>query len=126
MNGAKLETEEILKSAGNPRSPLIGGDPGKVHVVDQYTALAGLVEAAQQFDERALAGAVLSDDGDDRAGRQLQIDVLQHQAFGARISKGHVVEADASSKPSGRRSIRMLSERSGVVLEPRHAAGAIE
>ena len=54
-----------------------------------------LVEAAEQLDERRLAGAVLADDRDRRPGRQIERDVAQHVGRGAGVAKRHALELDA-------------------------------
>ena len=66
-----------------------------------------------------LAGAVLADDGDDRAARQRQRDVVEDEPLAAGIGERHAIERDAVGEPVGRRSIGGRRERRGVVLEPR-------
>ena len=71
-------------AAGMPaRSRAVDGDPPRRRVV----------EAAQQLDERRLAGAVLADEGDDRARRQREVDVVEHDAVAAGVGEGHALEA---------------------------------
>src|SRR5439155_10397038 len=77
MARAEFETKEVLERAGETRSPFVGRDPREIQSVDQNAPLVGLVEAAQQLHERALAGAVLSDNGHHRTGLQLQADIVQ-------------------------------------------------
>ena len=64
----------------------------------------------EQLHERRLAGAVLADDGDDRAGRQREVDVVEHEALGAGIGERHVLEADAVGE-ARRRRLRPPSRR---------------
>ena len=91
----KLEAEEILKRAGQPRPPFVGANPRQIHAIDEDSPVVGLIHPAQQLHQRALAGPVFADDGDHRAGLQLQIDVVEHAPLGSRIGEGHVLEADA-------------------------------
>ena len=44
-----------------------------------------LVHFGEQLDERGLPRAVLADDRDDRAGGQIEIHVVEHEAIGARV-----------------------------------------
>ena len=65
-------------------------------VVDEDRARRRLVHLRQQLDQRRLAGAVLADDRDDRAGRQRQRHVVEHDARSVPgIRERHVLEADA-------------------------------
>ena len=98
---AELEAEEVLERAGQARPPLVGGHAGERRVVDEDRARRRLVHLRQQLDQRRLAGAVLADDGDDRAGRQRQRHVVEHQARRARVGERHVLEADAAASAGG-------------------------
>ena len=69
--GAELEPEEVLERAGQPGPPPVGRHAGQVDAVDEDAAARRLVELGEQLHERGLAGAVLADDRDHRAGRQL-------------------------------------------------------
>ena len=69
---AKLETEEVLKRPGQAAAPLVRRHARQRRVVHEYAARRRLVHLREQLDQRRLAGAVLADDGHDRAGRQRQ------------------------------------------------------
>ena len=77
LPGDELEVDEVLKRSGDPLAPLRQRQEREVGAVDLDDSPRRFVEAAQQFDDRRLAGAVLADDGDRRAGRQGDVDVLQ-------------------------------------------------
>ena len=95
MPRAELEAEEILERARQARAPLVGRHARQRRVVDEDRARRRLVHLREQLDQRRLAGAVLADDGDDRARRQRQRHVVEHEPRRARIGERHVVEADA-------------------------------
>ncbi len=106
MARLKLEAEEILERAGEALAPVVGGNARQIHAVDQDAALRRLIQATQQFHQRALAGAVLADDRNDGAGVQLEVDVVEHFASGARIRERHVVETNAAAQPFRHRARR--------------------
>ena len=71
MPRPKLEPEEILECARQARPPLVGRHARQRRLVDEDRARRRLVHLGEQLDQRRLAGAVLADDRDDRAGRQI-------------------------------------------------------
>ena len=123
--GPELEAEEVLERARQPRAPLVRGHAGQLDAVHQDPAGGRLVELGEELHQRRLAGAVLADDGDDRAGGQLEIHIVQHQALGAGIGERDVLEADAVSEPRGHGQVGRCDQRGGVVLEPGEAPGAV-
>ncbi len=125
MAGLELEPEEVLERAGQPRAPFVGRHAGQLDAVDQDPARVRLVELGQEFDERRLAGAVLADDGDDRAGRQFEIYVVQHEPIGSGIGERDMLEADALREARGHGPVGRGDERGGVVLQPGEAAGTV-
>ena len=125
---AQLEAEEVLERAGQARRATRRPACAPASAPStRMRAARRLVELGQQLDQRRLAGAVLADERDDRAGRQVEVDVVEHQPLGARVGERHVVEADAVVRagraPAGRRS---ATSDGGVVLEPGQAPGAVE
>ena len=91
----ELEPEEVLKRAGEPRTPRIRRHARELDAVDQDAPAGRLIQAAQELHQRRLAGAVLPHDGDHRARLEMQVHVVEHEALGAGIGEGHVLEADA-------------------------------
>ncbi len=75
----QLEADEVLEHGGDARAPRREIELAKVDAVDLDRARLRIVQAAQQLGERRLAGAVLSDDGERRAGGNGEIEVLQHR-----------------------------------------------
>ena len=124
--GAELEAEEVLEGAGEPRAPVDGGNAREVGSIDEDAAARRLVHLRQQLDQRRLAGAVLADDRDHRAGRQIEIDVVEHEPLGAGIRKRDVIEADALGQALRAPADRPLptSDRR-IVLEPGQAPRGI-
>ena len=109
--GSELEAEEVLERAGQSRAPFVGGHAGELDVVDQDPAGVRLVELGEQFHQRRLACAVLADDGDDSAGGQFEIHIVQHEAIGPGISERDVLEADALGEAGGHGQVGRRDER---------------
>ena len=126
LAGAELEAEEILERAGQPRAPLVGRHARERRVVHEDRARRRLVHLREQLDQRRLAGAVLADDGDDRAGGQRQRHVVEHEPRRARDRRttrdrgGCRVRSRAGTGRSADGD-----ERRGVVFEPREAPRAV-
>ena len=101
----QLQTKEILKDGGKPRAPRIEVEFAQVDAVDLDGSALGVIQAAQEFRDRRLASAVLSDDGERRPGGNGQIQTIQHRRA-ARIGKRHVAESNLprGSLPGGSRS----------------------
>ena len=122
---AELEAEEVLEGAGEALAPLVGRHARQRLAVHEDRARRGLVELGEQLDERGLAGAVLADDGDDRARGQLERHVVQHEAVGAGVGEGDVIEADALAQLRRHGQVGVRDQRRRVVLEPGEALGAV-
>ena len=130
---AELEAEEVLERAGQPRAPLVGRHARQRRVVDEDRARRRLVHLRQQLDQRRLAGAVLADDGDDRAGGQRQRHVVEHEARRARVGERHVLEADAAGaarrapadRPTRRATPRSPRARRGAASRPSRSRAGI-
>ena len=120
--GAELEAEEVLERAGQARAPLVGRHARERRVVHEDRAGRRLVQLGEQLDQRRLAGAVLADDGDDRAGGQRQRHVVEHEARRARVGERHVLEADAAAHGGGHRHGR--PPRRATPRSPRARRGA--
>ena len=66
----------------------------RVAAVDEHAALRRLKEAADEVHERGFARAGLADDGDVRALRDLEAEVLQHVLAAVGVAEGDVLELD--------------------------------
>ena len=64
---------------------------GRHHRVELHGAGRGVIESRDQIQERGLAGAAGADDGDERPGRDFQIDAVEHAAR-RRVAVGAVAE----------------------------------
>ena len=69
LAGQQLEPAEVLEAGGGAVAPGHGVEVVQVDAVHGDGAGGGRVEPAQELDQRGLAGTVLADDGDARAGR---------------------------------------------------------
>ena len=93
--------------------------------VDQDLSAGGLVELAQQLDQRRLAGAVFTDDGDNGSGGKREVDVVQDETVAARVGERQALDADAGTQRIGRRQVCLGDERCRVVLQPGQTPGAV-
>ena len=64
---------------------------------------SGRVEAGEELDQRGLAGAVQPDDGDRRAGLDLEVEAVEHRLIGAGVAE---VTASNAIARLGRRAGR--------------------
>ncbi len=95
----QLEADEILEHRGHARAPRVEVERAQVDAVDLDRAGLRVVQAAQQFRERRLAGAVLADDRERRTGRNRQIETVEHRfARRRRIRERDVAEADLARR----------------------------
>src|SRR5262249_39439517 len=116
--GTQLEPEEVLIRPREPAPPSVRRDAREVDAVDEDAAAGRRVELRQQLDQGRLAGAVLPHDGDDRTGRQGEVDVREDGCAGARVREGDVVEPDALGDALGYGRVGLLGDGGGVVLQP--------
>ena len=70
---------------------LLERDLAHVHAVDGDAARADVVDARDEVDERRLAGAGGADDGERRAGRHVERDVVQDGTV--EVAEAHALEA---------------------------------
>ncbi|MDP9416816.1 MAG: hypothetical protein M3P48_03065 [Actinomycetota bacterium] len=70
--------------------------PAEIELIDQERPAGRAVEPAEELDQRALAGAVLADERDRRAGGEVQVDVLERRLRRAGVAEGDALERDAS------------------------------
>ena len=73
-----MELEDEADLAVAERRLLALAQPEDVDAVEQHRAAGRLVERAEDVQQRALADAGLSDDGDRLAGGDLEVEVDQH------------------------------------------------
>ena len=96
------EDVEVLQHHADAPPQLLAGDLVHVHAVHEHHAVAEVVEARQQADDGALAGAGGADDRQLAARRDVERDVLEHQVVLAgrcRIGEGHATELDLAAQP---------------------------
>ncbi len=80
------EQLNFLRHHGDLLAKTFLGDLAKIFAVDQNTAALGIIEALQQAHQSAFARSAGSDQGDGRAGRNVQIYVLQGPSILIRCS----------------------------------------
>ena len=91
------------KTAATPRPPGVEVELAQVDAVDLDRAGLRVVEPAEQLGERGLAGAVLADDGQRRAGGDRQVEALEHRPAAGRVGEGDIAEADLARRHAGGR-----------------------
>src|SRR6185503_2374778 len=67
-------------------------------VIDRDCALVGIVETTKQLEQRALAGAIRTDNRDDLSGRNRHREIVERFTAGVWVSKGDAFEIDAGLK----------------------------
>src|SRR5664279_1645096 len=67
----------------------------KVDSVKQNLALAWIVEAGNEFDDRGLALTIFTDQGDPFSGAKREIEVTEDATAGSGIGKGDISELKA-------------------------------
>ncbi len=100
VGGATLSRSESsyrtksLEDCGHAAAPLREVDVAQVDPVDLDRAGVGVVEATEQLGEGGLAGAVLADHRQARAGRDGQVEPAQDRPGARRVGEGDVAEPD--------------------------------
>ncbi len=87
------EQERLLGHHAELRAQRVQRDPAQVAAVDADRAVVGVVEAADQLGDGGLARAGLADEGHGLAGRDPQVDVVQHRPVGL-VSEAHAAQLD--------------------------------
>ena len=119
----QLEADEVLEHRRDARSPRREIELAQVDAVDLDRAGLRIVEAAQQLRERRLAGAVLADDGERRAGGNREVEVLRGRGGAAAgIRERHVAEADLARGHAAARAIARAAARRPAASPARAAA----
>ena len=88
------EQLKVLKHDREQRDVLVVVVLADVDAVEQDRALGGVVEAAEQLDERRLARAVFADDREPLADAELHRDMAQRVVLGAGVAERNVAEFD--------------------------------
>ena len=100
----QLEACEVLEDGGDPRAPRLDVQLAQVDAVRLDGAFLRLVQPAQQLGQGRLAGAVLADDGQRRAGGNREVEPVQHRrARPGGIGEAHAREADLARRQAGGR-----------------------
>ena len=105
----------------------------QVAAVDEDRTVGRVVEAREQLGDRRLAGARMADERDGRAGRDVEVDPVQHLAAGG-VAETDAVEPDVAEQPrqlagvSGVGHLRLLDEHLHDLVEggDRREEGAVE
>src|SRR5207237_7978276 len=86
LRGGGLVGDEVLEHGADLLAQLLGIELPDVDPVQKDVASRGVVEAAQQLDQRRLAGAVASDYGDGLARRDREAHVVERLCRCSRVA----------------------------------------
>ena len=90
------EEERIFEHDSDLAAKRGEGDVTHVDPVDQYPALRHVVEAGQQRGDRGLARSAGSDERDDLAGLDVQVELIEHRRA-PRVAEAHAFESDVAA-----------------------------
>nr|GFC24932.1 hypothetical protein [Tanacetum cinerariifolium] len=107
LAGGQLEAHEILENHADFLAQLGGVVLAQVVAIEQDAALAGVVEAGQQLDERGFARAVFAHQRQLFARVQLEAEVAQGPLFGVFVLKAHVLKREALPDGARKRPHRL-------------------
>ena len=118
----ELEAHEVLEDGGDAAAPAVDVQLAQVGPVDLHRAGDRFVEPAQQLGQGGLAGAVLPDAGHGRAGRDGQVEAVEHQPVGAGVAEAHRPKPHLGRRKSrcGKRSRTERPGRRHRRLQPLH------
>ena len=105
-----MEQPRVLEDHAERRAQLVARHLAALDAVDADPALIDLVEPHEQVDQRGLAGAGRSDDGDRLAGFDDEVEVLDERDVG-QVAERDVLELDP---PGDRAADRRRSATSGI------------
>ena len=77
-----------------PRRSDSRGDAADIDAVDRHPALVRRIQPQDQIQQRALARAARTDDGDGLADIELEREIVEHRLLGAFVAKADAVEGD--------------------------------
>src|SRR5439155_13032256 len=99
----QLEADEVLKHRGEARAPRRQIQFTHVHAVDLDCAGLRVIQPAQELGERRFPRAVLSDDGERRAGGDGESEAFEDGPT-ARVRKSQIAETDLARGKAIRRT----------------------
>ena len=114
----------VLEDGGEAGERRLGGGLVRVDAADGDRARVGMVEAGDETDERALAGAVLADDGDGLTGGDGEGDGIDGILAGAGIAEADVLqgyaavagEGDCAARAFGRgQEVQVVAAKAGIL-----------
>src|ERR1700694_1743029 len=94
LRGRRLVGDVVLEHATNLAAELRGIDVFYVDAVDQNAAVDGIVEAADQLEERRLPGTIAADNGDRLSRGDGETQVGQRVLGCSWVGEADVLEAD--------------------------------
>ena len=104
VGGAAAEDHGFLRHQRDRAAQVIQGHRAQVDAIDADGAALRIVEAQQQREHRALAGAGRADQGDGFAGAHVEGEVVQRGGVGTgRVVEAHLVETQRTADRSRQR-----------------------
>ncbi|MNZ94428.1 hypothetical protein D3C78_1135340 [compost metagenome] len=102
-DGLRRQQVEVLEDHADPPAQgdqLVLVEDADVHTVDAHPAAARLLQTVEGTDQRRLAGAAASDDPEDLATADAQVDVVErvHHALAAAVGLTQPFETDVGER----------------------------
>ena len=113
----------MLGHPGDERAPLVGPAVREVDAADRDATGRRLQEPEQQRRHGALAGAALADERDGLAGRQLEVEPVEHEAGTRRIGEGDALQAHRRRRGARDRPRPSAARRGRRVEQREHPIG---
>ena len=121
--GDRAEEQERLLQHDADVAAVVGhGEAADVDAVDQDRAVAHVVEAADQVDQRALARAAGADQADHLAGPDRQVEAADHRAVA--VAEADAGQLDRALQRADRHRLRRLGHARDAVEDLEDALGA--
>jgi hypothetical protein len=117
------EQRRILQHDAEGGAQILHAVFAQVMAVEADAAFTHIIETRQQVDQRGLARAGRTDDGDLGAGRDVQADVLQHGLL-RRIAEVHMAHDNVSARILQAESVRPVRRLRGFVQNLEDPLGA--
>ncbi len=92
-----------LEHDGDHAPELLNRQVAQIHTVNLDAAAVGVIQAAEELDQRALACAVRADQGNDLSSRYRESKIVKSHPIASRIAERDPIKMDSLSYGNGRR-----------------------
>ena len=95
VGSAEIVADEILEDDAHVSAQRTEIVLAQIVAIEQDATFVGIVQAGEELHERRLAGAVLTNQGDNLAGMQREAEMAYRPSLGAGIPEADVLEYEA-------------------------------